>query len=108
MAALAKAGVAPRLALEVLNVSSGRSFVSETLVPERVLTDLWPVTFRLALLHKDIGIATALLADQGVAGPILNGALECYAAARRALGEAADSLEAIRVNEAHAGVEIRG
>jgi 3-hydroxyisobutyrate dehydrogenase len=108
MAALAKAGVAPRLALEVLNVSSGRSFVSETLVPERVLTDLWPVTFRLALLHKDIGIATALLADQGVAGPILNGALECYAAARRALGEAADYLEAIRVIEAQAGVEIRG
>lgn len=108
MAALAKAGVAPRLALEVLNVSSGRSFVSETLVPERVLTDLWPVTFRLALLHKDIGIATALLADQGVAGPILDRALDCYAAARQALGESADYLEAIRVIEAQAGVEIRG
>jgi 3-hydroxyisobutyrate dehydrogenase len=108
MAALTKAGVAPRLALEVLNVSSGRSFVSETLVPERVLTDLWPVTFRLALLHKDLGIATALLADQGVDGPILEQALASYAASRQALGESADYLEAIRVIEAQAGVEIRG
>ena len=38
LAALVKAGVPARTALEVLNASSGRSFVSETLVPERVLT----------------------------------------------------------------------
>ncbi len=108
LAALAKAGVNPRDALAVLNVSSGRSFVSEVLVPERVLTGLWPVTFRLALLHKDIGIATALLAEEGVDGPVLGQALACYAAAREALGESADYLEAIKVIEAQAGVEIRG
>jgi 3-hydroxyisobutyrate dehydrogenase len=50
LAALVKAGVAPRIALEVINGSSGRSFVSEVLVPERVLTGAWPRTFRLALL----------------------------------------------------------
>lgn len=108
LAALTKAGIDPRLALEVLNVSSGRSFVSEVLVPERVLTDLWPNTFRLALLHKDIGIATALLAGQGIDGPMLEGALAQYAEARRALGESADYLEAIRVIEGQAGVAIRG
>lgn len=108
MAALTKAGVAPRLALEVLNVSSGRSFVSETLVPERVLTNLWPVTFRLALLHKDLGVAAGLLADQGLEGPMVEVAREQFARARRALGEDADYLEAIRVIESQAGVEIRG
>src|SRR5438105_2632108 len=55
MAALVKAGVGPRLALEVINASSGRSFVSEVLVPERVLTGAWPRSFRLALLDKDVG-----------------------------------------------------
>src|SRR4051812_2932564 len=45
LAALVKAGVAPRTALDVLNASSGRSFVSEVLVPERVLTGAWPRTF---------------------------------------------------------------
>jgi len=108
LAALVKAGVDPRAALDVLNVSSGRSFVSEVLVPERVLTGLWPVTFRLALLHKDIGIATALLREYGINGPMLDEALACYAGAREALGESADYLEAIKVIEAQAGVAIRG
>lgn len=108
MALLAKAGVSPRLALEVLNVSSGRSFVSETLVPERVLTNRWPVTFRLALLHKDLGVASTLLAQQEIEGPMVETALRRYRQAREALGEAADYLEAIKVIEAQAGVEIRG
>lgn len=108
VAALIKAGVEPRLALEVLNVSSGRSFVSETLVPERVLTGCWPLTFRLALLHKDVGIATDLLRAEGVDGPVLDRVRERLAEARALLGESADYLEAIRMVEQQAGVEIRG
>jgi 3-hydroxyisobutyrate dehydrogenase len=108
VAALAKAGVEPRLALDVLNVSSGRSFVSETLVPERVLTGCWPLTFRLALLDKDVGIATDLLRDAGVDGPLLGLAGERLTEARALLGDAADYLEAIRMVEQQAGVEIRG
>ncbi len=108
LAALVKAGVAPRTALDVLNVSSGRSFVSETLVPERVLTGAWPRTFRLALLEKDVGIARELLRDTGVAGPVLNLAGELFQRARATLGESADYLEAIRLIESDAGVEIRG
>ena len=76
-----------RTALEVLNVSSGRSFVSETLVPERVLTGAFPNTFRLALLQKDAGIAAQLLRDTGVEGPILELAYRLYGEARRTLGE---------------------
>lgn len=108
VAALAKAGVAPRQALEVLNVSSGRSFVSEVLVPERVLTGTFPLTFRLALLHKDAGIAADLLRDQGVEGPLLDQTLRRLAQAREALGEAADYLDAVRLVERQAGVELRG
>ncbi len=108
LAALVKAGVSARTALDVLNVSSGRSFVSETLVPERVLTGLWPRTFRLALLEKDVGIARELLRDTGVDGPILELAGAAFQRARAQLGEAADYLEAIRLIEAQAGVEIRG
>ncbi len=108
LAALVKAGVSARTALDVVNVSSGRSFVSETLVPERVLTGLWPRTFRLALLEKDVGIARDLLRDAGVDGPILELAGAVFQRARAQLGEAADYLEAIRLIEAQAGVEIRG
>lgn len=105
---LAKAGVAPRAALEVLNASSGRSFVSEVLVPERVLTGQFPPTFRLALLHKDAGIAADLAASVGVDHPVLERAVELLAHARAALMEEADYLEVVRVHERQAGVEIRG
>jgi 3-hydroxyisobutyrate dehydrogenase len=108
LAALVKAGVSARTALDVINVSSGRSFVSETLVPERVLTGAWPRTFRLALLHKDVGIARELLRETGVEGPLLDLAGELFGRVRAALGESADYLEAIRMIESESGVEIRG
>ncbi|HEV8176682.1 MAG TPA: NAD(P)-dependent oxidoreductase, partial [Gemmatimonadales bacterium] len=108
LAALVKAGVSARTAVEVLNASSGRSFVSEALVPERVLTGLWPRTFRLALLDKDVGIARAFVREVGVEGPMFELAGELLGQARGELGEAADHVEAIRLIEQRAGVEIRG
>jgi 3-hydroxyisobutyrate dehydrogenase len=108
IAALVKAGVPARIALDVLNVSSGRSFVSENLVPERVLSGTFPHTFRLALLHKDTGIAAQLLRDTGVDGPMLELAWTLYGEARKALGDDVDYLEAVRLTERQAGVELRG
>jgi 3-hydroxyisobutyrate dehydrogenase len=108
LAALVKAGVAPRTALDVLNASSGRSFVSEVLVPERVLTGAWPRTFRLALLAKDVGIATALLAETGVAAPVLDRVEAALQEAMTELDPSADYLDPIRRTERQAGVEIRG
>ena len=107
MIALAKAGVAVDRAFEVLNTSSGRSFVSEKLVPERVLTGQWPRTFRLALLEKDIGIACDLLREVGVDGPVIDRARELFRTARQELGEDADYLEAIKLIERQAGIELR-
>jgi 3-hydroxyisobutyrate dehydrogenase len=108
LAALVKAGVPARTAVEVLNASSGRSFVSEALIPERVLTGAWPRTFRLALLDKDIGIARELLEQADVKGPMLDLAGRLFTVARTELGEDADYLEAIKLTERQAGVEIRG
>ncbi|MBP2648237.1 MAG: 3-hydroxyisobutyrate dehydrogenase [Gemmatimonadetes bacterium] len=108
LAALVKAGVPAHTALNVLNASSGRSFVSETLVPERVLTGAFPRTFKLTLLQKDAGIAAGLLRDTQVSGPMIELAFRLYGEARARLGEDADYLEAIKVIERQAGVEIRG
>lgn len=107
IAALVKSGVPAGRAVEVLNVSSGRSFVSESLVPERVLTGAWPRTFRLALLEKDLRIAVALAQETGVPAPLLSAAAELFAAARTELGEEADYLEMIRFMELQTGAEIR-
>ncbi len=107
LAALVKAGIPATAALEVLNTSSGRSFVSESLIPDRVLTGLFPNTFRLALLHKDVGIAVGLMDQQGVPADLTREAWHLFGGAREVLGESADYLEAIRLLEQEAGVEIR-
>ena len=108
LTAMVKAGVHSRRGMEVLNASSGRSFVSEALVPDRVLTGRWPNTFRLALLDKDVGIAMDLIRELGLDAPVLERVREVLGEARAALGEGADYLEAIKLNEARAGVEVRG
>jgi 3-hydroxyisobutyrate dehydrogenase-like beta-hydroxyacid dehydrogenase len=94
-------------ATEFANWHGARTFVSETLVPERVLTGRWPLTFRLALLEEDVGIACGILAQAGAPGPVIELAGQLFSAARAQLGESADYLEAIKLIEQAAGVEIR-
>jgi 3-hydroxyisobutyrate dehydrogenase len=108
LTALVKAGVPPRVAVETLNASSGRSFVSEALIPERVLTGAWPVTFRLALLDKDVGICLGMLRELGLDAPLLERAGALLHEAWTALGEQADYLAPIRRQEQRTGTEIRG
>lgn len=107
LAVLVKAGVDPKVALEVINASSGRSNTSENLIPQRVLTRAFPRTFRLALLDKDIGIADTLAQELGVRTPVLSLAAKRLHEARESLGEEADHVEAVKMIEAENGVEIR-
>ncbi len=108
LAALEKAGVRAEVALDVINASTGRSFTSMTLFPERVVTRAFPRTFRLALLAKDAGIAADFARAQGVDAPLIGQAAELFRGARAALGEAADHVEAARIVEQQAGVTIGG
>jgi 3-hydroxyisobutyrate dehydrogenase len=107
LAALAKAGVSADVALDVINASSGRSNASMNLFPERVRTRAFPRTFRLALLDKDVGIAAGVAREQGVPAPLIQLTAELFRMAHLALGEEADHVEAAKVVEQWAGVEIR-
>jgi 3-hydroxyisobutyrate dehydrogenase len=107
LAVLVKAGVDPKVALEVINASSGRSNTSENLIPQRVLTRAFPRTFRLALLEKDIGIAAVMAEDLGAKTPLISLTAERFHEAREKLGEKADHVEAVKMVEEENGVEIR-
>ncbi|MFL5559866.1 MAG: NAD(P)-dependent oxidoreductase [Gemmatimonadaceae bacterium] len=107
LAALAKSGVNAKVALEVINASSGRSNTSENLFPERVLTRAFPRTFKLALLDKDLRIAADFARMQKVPSPLLQLTAELFRVARLALGEEADHVEAVKVLEQWAATEIR-
>ena len=106
LASLAKAGVDPKIALDVINASSGRSNTSMNLFPERVMSRAFPRTFRLALLEKDIGIAAEIARDQRVPAPITQLASDLFRIGRGELGEVADHVEIVKMIEQWAGVEI--
>ena len=108
LAALARAGVPADVALDVINASSGRSNASMNLFPERVLTRAFPRTFRLALLDKDVGIAAGVAREQKVPAPLLQLTADLFRIAHSALGEEADHVEAVKVVEGWAEVEIGG
>jgi 3-hydroxyisobutyrate dehydrogenase len=106
LAALVKMGVDPKVALDVINASSGRSNASMNLIPERVITRKFPRTFRLALLEKDVGIAAQVARDTRVPAPILQLTADLFRIARGEFGEVADHVEAVKMVEQWAGVEI--
>lgn len=106
LAALKRLGVSAGVALEVINASAGRSNASQNLFPERVLTRAFPRTFRLALLDKDIGIATKLAREAGTPIPLIDLAAQLIHEAHVELGEEADHVEAAKVVEKRAGVII--
>ena len=107
LAAALKAGVRPDVALDVINASSGRSNASMNLFPERVLTGAFPRTFRLALLDKDAGIAADMARRQKTPALTLQLAADLMRIAHLELGDEADHVEAVRLVERWAGVELR-
>jgi 3-hydroxyisobutyrate dehydrogenase len=107
LAVLVKEGVDPKVALDVINASSGRSNSSENLIPQRVITRAFPRTFRLALLEKDIGIAAVMADDLQVRTPLISLTAERFHEARELLGEEADHVEAVKMVERENGVEIK-
>ncbi|WLF85061.1 NAD(P)-dependent oxidoreductase [Moraxella sp. ZY210820] len=65
-------GVDLNSALTCINASSGKSMVTETVFPQRVLNRAFPLTFALPLLDKDTGIALDLAQQQKLATPVLS------------------------------------
>jgi 3-hydroxyisobutyrate dehydrogenase len=105
-AALAASGVEASLALEVVNASSGRSYVTERLLPERVVTREFPNTFSLPLLAKDVRLAGDVLRAAGVDGPVLALIERLTDDAADELGPDADHSALVQLVERAAGVEL--
>jgi 3-hydroxyisobutyrate dehydrogenase len=63
-------GLDPRVMVAVMNASTGRSFNTEVVLQEHVLTGAYHTGFALGLLAKDVGIAAALAERAGVDAPL--------------------------------------
>jgi 3-hydroxyisobutyrate dehydrogenase len=87
-------GLDPRVMLDVVNTSTGRSFNTEVVVKDDVITGRYGTGFALGLLAKDVGIAADLADAMGVDAPACQLVRRRWAEAAADLGFAADHSEA--------------
>jgi 3-hydroxyisobutyrate dehydrogenase len=90
----ARFGLEPQTLVDVVNTSTGRSFVSEVVLAEHVLTGRYETGFALRLLAKDVGIAADLAEAMEVDAPTCGVVSRRWADAAAALDAQADHSEA--------------
>lgn len=87
-------GLEPKTMVDVLNASTGRSFVTELVAKEHVIPGRFATGFALGLLAKDVRIAADLGEDIELDLPMFRLTRERFALARDREGPASDSSRA--------------
>jgi 3-hydroxyisobutyrate dehydrogenase len=87
-------GLTGEVMLDVINSSTGRSFNSDTVFKDEVVTGRYASNFALALLAKDVSIAASLAQASGLETPVCELVSERWRAAADALPPGADHSEA--------------
>jgi 3-hydroxyisobutyrate dehydrogenase len=88
-------GLEPSTMVDVLNASTGRSFITELVAKEHVIPRRFATGFALGLLAKDVRIAADLGEAIDLDLPLFRLARERFAFARDAEGATSDSSRAI-------------
>lgn len=89
-------GLDPHTLVDILNVSTGKSFISEVVMKDHVLDHKFATGFKLGLMAKDVQIAADLAAAVGMEAPVTTLVNQRWADALRKLGFDADNTEAIK------------
>jgi 3-hydroxyisobutyrate dehydrogenase len=89
-------GLDPARMVEIMNVSTGRSFLTDLVLREHVVEGKFATGFQLGLLAKDVRIAADLAHDLRLDAPLVRLVSERFETARDALGYARDHTEAIK------------
>ncbi|MCH7293892.1 NAD(P)-dependent oxidoreductase [Acinetobacter higginsii] len=100
-------GVNLDAALNCINASSGKSLVTETIFPHRVLSREFPVTFGLPLLAKDTGIALDLVKDAKLPAPILSLTQSLIQAANLTAEPNSDFSAAVKLYESWSKITLK-
>lgn len=91
-----KFGLDPANMVEIMNMSTGRNFMTDLVMKPHVIDGAFGTGFALALLAKDVGIAESLAADLKVDARLLEKTAEVWREARDALPAGADNTEAFK------------
>jgi 3-hydroxyisobutyrate dehydrogenase len=90
-------GIDPTQLIDILNVSTGRTFHSELSMKDHVIARRHAAGFLLSLAAKDVRIAAGLAAALNIQAPMLKLSAQQMTAASQTLGPKADVTEAIKV-----------
>lgn len=101
-----KAGLDPKTLLDVINVSSGRSFATLERIPQCVLDRSFPLRFTTELLHKDVKMCIDEAEQLGVPMSVNPAARQFLAFAISQGDGQRDNVYPIRHIEQWAGVEF--
>lgn len=102
-----RCGLDPAVMTDVLDASTGGSWISRTHIRQRVISRRFDDPFKLELMLKDIGIALAVARDAGIPMPLCEAGHPLWQAADRTQGPGASISELVRWIETRCGVEIR-
>jgi 3-hydroxyisobutyrate dehydrogenase len=83
-------GLDPAVMVDVINVSTGRSFPTDLVIKQHVLSGTFATGFALGLLAKDVKIAADLASQIGADAPIGRMICDLWAQARDAIGPEQD------------------
>lgn len=103
-----KAGIDPKVMLDIINVSSGRNSATQDKFPRAILPGTFDFGFTTALSYKDVRLCVEEAEAMGV--PMLGGSLirQVLAITQAKYGPESDFTCIAKVVEEWAGVEIRG
>jgi 3-hydroxyisobutyrate dehydrogenase len=90
----ARFGLDPATVIDIINASTGRSFVSANVFGENVLNGAYATGFMLGLMAKDVRIAQSVIKAAAADAPVLALTDERWSAALRDLGQGADQSRA--------------
>jgi 3-hydroxyisobutyrate dehydrogenase-like beta-hydroxyacid dehydrogenase len=99
-------GLDPAAMVDVLNESTGQSWITQNHIRQRILSRSFDDPFKLALMLKDMGIANALARETGSAAPMAGLGQQLWQAAARAAGPDASVSELVRWVEAQSDTPI--
>ncbi|MEY4642501.1 MAG: hypothetical protein RLZZ227_2495 [Pseudomonadota bacterium] len=89
-------GLDTRTLIDIVNVSTGRSFISDVVMKEHVIGGKYATGFALGLLAKDVKIAADLAEAVNLDAPLSRLVRDRWAQARDEVGYNADNSEAIK------------
>ncbi|MFL6797112.1 MAG: NAD(P)-dependent oxidoreductase [Xanthobacteraceae bacterium] len=102
-----KAGLDPRIMLDVINAGSGRNTATESKFPRLVLPGTFNLGFTNGLMKKDVGLAISEAQGLGVPMDVAEAVMRALQLACDEIGPDKDLTTVVQPLERRAGVEVR-